>query len=60
LEPATSESDRQLLDKLSEYFGQFFTMRVIIGAANAQWAYGLLEAIESSKAEYMVDTAVAT
>ncbi|CAE7183988.1 unnamed protein product, partial [Rhizoctonia solani] len=54
LEPA-SEEDRILLDKLSEYFGQLFTMRVIVEAANAQWAHGLLEAIESSKAEYLVD-----
>ncbi|KAG9119339.1 hypothetical protein FRC07_005680, partial [Ceratobasidium sp. 392] len=55
LEPATVEADRDLLDKLSEYFGQFFTMRVVIGAANAQWAHGLLESIESSKGEYSVD-----
>ncbi|CAE6392255.1 unnamed protein product [Rhizoctonia solani] len=54
LEPS-SEEDRVLLDKLSEYFGQFFTMRVIVGAEHAQWAHGLLEAIESSKAEYLAD-----
>ncbi|CAE6458378.1 unnamed protein product [Rhizoctonia solani] len=56
LEPS-SEEDRVLLDKLSEHFGQLFTMRVVVEAANAQWAHGLLEAIESSKAEYLADTA---
>ncbi|KAL5632606.1 hypothetical protein ACGC1H_005526 [Rhizoctonia solani] len=56
LEPS-SEEDRILLDKLSEYFGQFFTMRVIVEAAHAQWAHGLLEAIESSRAEYLADAA---
>ncbi|KAB5595903.1 Transcription initiation factor TFIID subunit 6 [Ceratobasidium theobromae] len=60
LEPATSEGDRELLDKLSEYFGQFFTMRVIVEAGNAQWTYGLLETIESSKEEYMVEAATTT
>ncbi|CAE6421560.1 unnamed protein product [Rhizoctonia solani] len=59
LEPS-SEEDRILLDKLSEYFGQFFTMRVIVEAAHAQWAHGLLEAIESSKAEYLADAAAST
>ncbi|KAG9103629.1 hypothetical protein FRC06_009287 [Ceratobasidium sp. 370] len=58
LEPVTIEADRDLLDKLSEYFGQFFTMRIVIGAGDAQWAHGLLESIESSKGEYSVDAAV--
>ncbi|KAG8678955.1 hypothetical protein FRC09_019393 [Ceratobasidium sp. 395] len=58
LEPTTVEADRDLLDKLSEYFGQFFTMRVVIGASDAQWAYGLLESIESSKGEYSVDATI--
>ncbi|QRV77674.1 transcription initiation factor TFIID subunit 6 [Ceratobasidium sp. AG-Ba] len=58
LEPATAEGDRVLLDKLSEYFGQSFTMRIVVGASDAQWAYGLLESIESSKGEYSVDSSV--
>ncbi|KAG8745857.1 hypothetical protein FRC10_006884 [Ceratobasidium sp. 414] len=57
LEPDTVETDRDLLDRLSEYFGQFFTKRIVIGAADAQWAHGLLESIESSKGEYSVDAA---
>ncbi|CEL62562.1 Transcription initiation factor TFIID subunit 6 OS=Schizosaccharomyces pombe (strain 972 / ATCC 24843) GN=taf6 PE=1 SV=1 [Rhizoctonia solani AG-1 IB] len=59
LEPS-SEEDRALLDKLSEYFGQFFTMRVVVEAGNAQWAHGLLEAIESSKSEYLADATEST
>ncbi|KAG9099022.1 hypothetical protein FS749_002310 [Ceratobasidium sp. UAMH 11750] len=58
LEPATIEADRDLLDKLSEYFGQYFTMRVVIGGRDAQWAHGLLESIESSKGEYSVDAGI--
>ena len=57
LEPATVDEDRALLDKLSEYFGQFFTTRIVIGAANAEWAHGLWGAIESSKEEYSFDAA---
>ncbi|KAF8713145.1 TATA box binding protein associated factor, partial [Rhizoctonia solani] len=59
LEPS-SEEDRALLDKLSEYFGQLFTMRVIVEAGNAQWARGLSEAIESSKTEYLADATAST
>lgn len=56
LEPATLDADRELLDKLSEYFGQFFTMRIVVGASDAEWAHGLWRAIESSKEEYSFNT----